>query len=370
LVKAVLKMLDCIFELEKKMTEYRDYIEAQDAKDIYLFQWAKFTRYETLHQATTNLNKAFEDLTTHVYEFGGVNDSCGLTSMRRAANVFQRDGVPRRVVLLFFNSALRNSISISNTAQTAFETMNHKIVSCFEEVDQSTLSEGAKDIVKTEITDEVTKLMKHTTESTRSVYAALDILLRLFYRNTEKGPLNLVDVIRAEQGLHTHKTGGRKTRWPTWKILTTCLLLSIIAMTVFGNRMLYVENPQQDTDASHLGKMIYYLQKTDVVRRYQNKVVQASLRKLDSRCKSIEEANECIGARLDNIVESLGPPNEDGMYFSESNTFPGNKQSDALILNLQKQNDQLSEEVIQLRKHIHRVDLRLTKDVEKLKRKG
>lgn len=279
--------------------------------------------------------------------------------------------------MLFFNGAVKNSISISNTAQIAFETMNHKIVSCFEEVDQSTLSEEAKDIAKTEITGEVTKLMKHTTESTRSVYAALDLLLKLFYQDIEKGPLNLVDVILTEQGLYKGKIGAKKTLWPMWKIMTTGFLLFIMAVTllgalnhVFDRRMLCFENPQQATGASHFGKMIYYLQTTDVARRYQNKVVQARLRKLDSRCKSIEEANECIGARLDNIVESLGPPNEDGMYFSKSNTFPGNKQSDALILNLQKQNDKLSEEVIQLRKHIHRVDLRLTKDVEKLKRKG
>lgn len=75
-MKATLETLDCIFHLEKMFTEHRDYIEAQDAREVPLFQWSNFTGYGTLYEAATDLNKAAEELAAHIDAFGGVSNSC------------------------------------------------------------------------------------------------------------------------------------------------------------------------------------------------------------------------------------------------------------------------------------------------------
>ena len=127
---------------------------------------------------------------------------------------FQHKVIPRRVISLFLNTVVKNSISISNTATFALETMNRKTAACFEEVDQSPLSEAAKDTAKTYITADVSKLMKHTTASTRAIYAVLDLLLKLFYQDSEKGQLDLAEFISAQPEPVARKSDSKKSQWP------------------------------------------------------------------------------------------------------------------------------------------------------------
>lgn len=257
--------------------------------------------------------------------------------------------------------------------------MNRKSIPCFEEVDQSPLGDAAKDAAKIEITTEVSKFMKHISESTRSVYAALDLLLKLYYEDVEKDQLSLAAVTGTGPGSRTRQTEAEEALWPMWKVLTTGFFLFVMALIVLvafdmelDKWKLVPEDLQHVTtpDSSQIGKMMDYVRTIDEARKYDKKVVHASLKKFDTRCRSAEVASEELGARLDNIVESLGPTNQDGMYFDQSNAFKACKQSDTLILHLQEQNGKLEEELIRLRKHIHLVDLRLTKDVNRLQRKG
>lgn len=283
--------------------------------------------------------------------------------------------IPEQVTKRLYNRALNYSIATSNVASFAMAIMNHKTPTCYEEIEESSLSETEKDIAKNEISREVTKIIQHSTAATNPTYAALDLLLILFYPD----PKDFVP--KFEPG----KKEASKSRHWTWKALAASV--AVIGMIVYA---LHAYGPSTIDWEPRIAGRIESMrnrawnlqtnlkdaptaQRDDIeltnIMDYAS--VNDKMDNVGSRLQHLEEMSETHSGRIDNIWEALGPPNEDGTYYNDK-TFQPNQLLEASLQENQKVMkhlvEQFNKDLAHLRKHIHRVDIRLMKELEKVKK--
>lgn len=254
--------------------------------------------------------------------------------------------------------------------------MNIKTATCVEEVETSSLRKNSKDIAKTAMTAELGELLKHSTAATNCVYSAMDLLQKIVYCEDD-----------SEQGADYDKYIGQGP-WKYWVLLGISLLS--LGFTFFG---VYEHlSPSSEISASGTsGSTIpegYAVVDIVALQATLGETVQAvaELNKLDSlvtsaRLKHLEEADETTGQRIDNIWDSLGPPDSSGSYEFGLHTYKLNVDlaqgiqeiREDVKTQLGKVNheiarlDKVNDGIIELQKHIHRVDIRLTKRINHLK---
>ncbi|RMZ72098.1 hypothetical protein GMOD_00007092 [Pyrenophora seminiperda CCB06] len=123
------------------------------------------------------------------------------------------------------------------------------------------------------------------------------------------------------------------------------------------------------------------ISRTQSITNLTGEAYTAQLEDLGQRYKDLADASESHGLRLDNLVEALGIPNEQGTYFSSA-------QQDSTPLmdcrvpedireymhkfsrNADRQLERLNSEMELMRKNVHRMDIRLTKRLNKVDRYG
>ncbi|KAF2796090.1 hypothetical protein K505DRAFT_416032 [Melanomma pulvis-pyrius CBS 109.77] len=342
-------------EVAKQMSAFHDYILAEKGLDKPLFQWSRYPGYSNLDRATIALEKAVEKLKN--------------TKLEEALLL-------QVLASSYFDRALKFSIATSKIATCALETMNIKTATCVEEVESSSLRKKYKDIAKTAMTAELGELLKHSTAATSCVYSAMDLLQKIVYCEHD-----------SDQSVDYDNYIGQGS-WKYWLLLAISLLsLGFTFFGVYEHLSPSSEFPASGTSAGTIPKGyavvdIVALQSTlgETVRAV------AELNKLDglatsARLKYLEEADENTGQRIDNIWDSLGPPDSSGSY--EFGLHHGRLNVDLaqgieevrkdVKTQLGKVNheiarlDKVNDGIIELKKHIQRVDIRLTKRIDYLK---
>lgn len=249
----------------------------------------------------------------------------------------------------------------------------------FEEVNRSSMSESAKDKAKTDITNLVNCALKHTTAPTESIYRALDLLLKIFYQTGPNGldPTTEWEHLKSQVQCQKHAK-PRPCGW-AWKPLITAMIIAIL-ITIVPNvpHSADIVGLFRDTRAmkGHMGNVSgtfsKALKQAVEANHISNSIAHAKQNDLNVRLKNIEEMYEANGLRIDAIWESLGAPNENGTYSLGKDTCQLNEGLEQKVQQLHKaiqaNFETFNKEMVQLRKHVHRVDLRLTKGIEQLKK--
>lgn len=260
--------------------------------------------------------------------------------------------------------------------------MSVRSATCMDEIANSSLDEAGRDIARIVITGEIGELLKHSTAATNSVYAAMDLLRTSLHSEIQDD--NGQDAKPCE---HT-----KRGSWKYGAILS--LSLFSIGLTSFGqfghllptdwvpgswipsNRISGMQIPNGYTvvDITSLQTCVHdTINSVAEMNVVDNKVTS-------TRLKHLEQTHEATGQRIDNIWDALGPPGPDGRYKFESN--PGELNDDSawdiqkvreeVKTQLDRVNheiahlDKIYEEIVDLRRHVHRVDLRLTKRIDQL----
>lgn len=266
--------------------------------------------------------------------------------------------------------------------------MRAKVDTCFEEVDDSDLDEGDKEPARGHINGIVERLLQHTTACSQATHKTQSLLLDILYGD-RKGPDSSMDLdvgvpqtqtvermVQSMQKAHTLAT----SRDRFWKRVTMLLLASMACFV--GLVIIAVISIRADHSydlqplAFHNGTAAASFNTTSLVDwdASMREIMTMHTQQVDlaKDVHRVGQVLESFGFRMDHLWETLGPPNEQGTYFSMSKPKDDNDRFERQITEMaqavKEQQRQAVKEIVELRRHIHRVDLRLTKRLDYLRK--
>lgn len=344
--------------VDEHMRNLQTYIRLQKEQNKPLYQWDKYDGYRLLEQTVSTLNKA-------------------MLGLRNVPREHVRLGLVD--VTIHLDHAARSSTAVSNAAVYVLGTIGQKSATCMDEIVQSPLSDGAKDDARTLILDEARKLLKHTTGATDRMYAAMDLIrstMRIDY------PIEQQSACRAKKpilGLEVKQCalGGRTWAWTLARVLLSAATSAAIGLAVahlYGPAGFTFTAKQSGAGNDFYGQMINIVEHTRALANTTSGLHWVKIQDIDQRYRELEIMSEAHGLRIDNLVESLGPPNAKGTYFVSSQPdgqIPIDVQSLVWKMSddLNRQTKQLQTEMEQMRKEMLRTDIRLTNRLEKVSRR-
>ncbi|KAH7078457.1 hypothetical protein FB567DRAFT_596053 [Paraphoma chrysanthemicola] len=320
------EFLNRLRAVDERMNDFREYIKTQRDEGKPLYQWAKYDGYSALSAAVFKLDKA----------------TVIIKGMR----------LPLEGASTIFSQATDLSTSVSQHAAYALGVMNEKTELYLEEMGTSTLSEEAKARANQLITEELKKLMEHSTHATERVWVATDVLRK-----------------------SAHKSAHSRT-W-AWSVAGTIMTATIAAVVGIITAHVYGPAGLDLVPMSGAGSVIYnevlaLVQRTYAVTNLTGEFYSIKLEDIDQRYKDLAVLSESHGLRIDNLVDALGPPNENGVYYPSNpkiQTEPcSDTKSDAYkdLDGTAQQMLRLQHDLEQMRKNMNRMDIRLTRSIEKM----
>jgi hypothetical protein len=187
----------------------------------------------------------------------------------------------------------------------------------------------------------VKKVLEHSTLATKSVWAAADLLQGLEKSSTEKLVLQ-----------------KRVARCLATTALTAGFSAAIGILAAHGD--------------SVYSQVLDLVQRTQDVTNLTSEIYTVKLQDLGQRYEDLTAVAESHGLRIDNLVDALGPTNEEGNYYlstSKEDESPSEDIGDRLYKisdDSQRQMRRLHEEMELMRKNMHRLDLRLTRRLDRI----
>ncbi|KAH7402475.1 hypothetical protein BKA66DRAFT_564390 [Pyrenochaeta sp. MPI-SDFR-AT-0127] len=346
------EILEHMFEVKNHMTAFEEYIEAQKNENMALYQWPRYTRYGVVSDAVTGLDEAT----------GRLEPIC----------------LPQKDVKACLRKATQFSLCVSKAAVVAMGVVGDKFDTCIDDIENSELSAEAKANAKALVTSELNKLVKHCTRTTGRVYAALD-RLRESLSNDAAGPdLDIAGIKKLISHSEDRLTASHKS----WAWIVVVFIMGAVASAITGLAAAHLYGPAGFDlvlkSGAH-GNSIYtqvlnLVQRTQAVTDLTGEIYSIELQKINQRYKELEAISLAHGLRIDNLVESLGPTNEEGTYYS-SKPNPSQDGLGSDYHRIRKASDNSNRDLLRLqqdlelmRKNINRMDIRLTKRLDRISR--
>jgi hypothetical protein len=202
-------------------------------------------------------------------------------------------------------------------------------------------------------------VLKHSTLATRSTWAAADLLQVILVKSSTKKPIP-------------------QKSW-AWSLAMTVLTAGISAAVgiLAANLHLFSLATYNLAPKGAHGHGVYkqvldLVQRTQDVTNLTSEIYTVKLQDLGQRYEDLAALAESHGLRIDNLVDALGPTNEEGNYYlskpkvddlpSEGNGDRLDKISD----DAQRQIQRLHDEMELMRKNMNRLDLRLTRRLDRI----
>ncbi|KAF2709528.1 hypothetical protein K504DRAFT_406794 [Pleomassaria siparia CBS 279.74] len=344
------RVLIGMYEVNRQMAAFHEYIVANRSLNMPLYQWPKYDGYSEISHSSRELDKAVDHLKTREGKLQKIN-------------------MPRKHASSYLDRALNFSTTTSKVTVFALQTMSSKSANCLAEIDDSKLSGSEKDAAKMEITSELSNFMENSTDATESVYSAMDLLRKIIYSAMEE----ILDSAIEKQ--------NKRGSWKEWALLCISLLsLGIASFGLYNQLSSSKFFPFVDVQGTELAKG-YGVAEITALQSTLNDTISAvsEANKLDNlvtsaRLKYLEETYDTTGQRIDNIWDALGPPNAIGGFDIGRQTGnlneklaqgiqdvrqDVNKQLEKIQREM-KQLDTVRDQFVELRRYVHRVDLRLT----------
>jgi len=345
-------------KVEEAMVQFQQYIQSGKDGNKPLYKWSKFHGYHIISRTIADLDEATTKL--------------------------EPVHLPRIQVKIYLSRATQISLAVSQIAVFAMGVMSDKSANCIDEIEDSPLSAEIKGSAQSLVTNELKKLLKHCARATDRVYAALDLLRKSLnidesYQNPD---VSLVKELVAEREARLRSSS---TSW-LWKAAgimlgaATSAAIGLTAARVHGVGSFGLESVYPSSSSVHT-QVMNLIHRAQAVTNLTGEVYTIKLEDLVQRYKDLADASESHGLRIDNLVEALGVPNEQGTYFSppHSNSTPKidcqvpddvRAYVQKLSADADRQLERLHSEMELMRKNIHRMDIRLTKRLNKVDRYG
>ncbi|KAI4956018.1 hypothetical protein J4E91_000228 [Alternaria rosae] len=333
-------------EVETAMLQLCEYVktENQDRKPIHL--WARFEGYRGIDPAVANLDEA------------GAN--------------FDDVHLPASFVKTYLSRATEMSLTVSKVAVFCMGAMNEQFTHYIEETSVSIDAEA-------KITEELRKLLKHGSKATYSVYAALDLLRNKLHidESSHSREISIIEKLIAES--EARLSPSRESPW--WNVVkvvlgvATSAAIALAAAHMHGTSGSSLALPA-DPNGMH-SQVLSLVQRAQALTNLTGELYSIKLDELDQRYKELELASESHGLRIDNLVEALGVPNEEGTYILSMpkpamgcTTRNDHSCVPEAVADANRQTEKLRSELKHMRKNMHRMDIRLMKRLDKVDKRG
>jgi hypothetical protein len=318
-------IVSCLAEVEKHMSEFRDYTKTQEDNDKPLYQWSKFGGFAALSAAVSQLEEA-----TAQFKTTRLRQDSLAESVRRATN---------------------SSTSISKAAIYVLSVMNAKTGEYMVEMDKSTLSEEAKISANVLITKEIQTLLKQTTCAVERVWHATDLL---------------------------RESKQRRTQYKNWAWSVAGTIMTATIATVVGIVTAHIYGPagldlipKSGSSGFMYAQVLDLVKRTQVVTNLTGDICTTKLQDIEQRYNDLASLSESHSLRIDNLVDGLGPPNDEGTYYfstPKEDSQSCENRLRAVSGDLNRQLYRQREELGAMRKNMHRMDIRLTRSIEKVRK--
>lgn len=317
-------IVHCLSEVQDQMYRLNMYVKAQEENKAPLYQWERHLGYPALSAAVSKLENA-------VAKFRPTRLLPEYLAVRVAR-------------------ATDYSTAVSGAASDVLAIVNKKTADYMDEMETSTLSEETKAQANSLITEEVQKLMEHSTRAAERVWRATDML-----RECKEG-----------------RALAKDWAWSAAATMMTAFIAAVVAVFaahVYGPSGLGIITRGYNNNMYH--QILDLVERTKAVTNLTGEIYSVKLQDVDQRYNNLAALSESYGLRIDNIVDALGPPNAQGTYYPST---PGpadatceariQKMSQDLSLQLKRQ----KEDMEMMRKDMQRMDIRLTSGIEKVKK--
>jgi hypothetical protein len=324
--RVVNEIVSCLADVETHMSNLHNFVGTQENGDKPLYQWAKYGGYPALTTAVSELEDALAKL---------------------KAVQPEQDYLATSALL-----AMSTSTSVSTVAAYTLAVINKETAKYMEEMKSSTLTSEAKLSATAIITEESKKLIEHATRATKSVWVTVDMLRDL---NQER--------LRSKDRV--------------WSAAT--IVMTIVISAVVGTLASYLCGPAGldiGSKSGHSGGMHTqagnFVQRIQVISDTTDRLYTIKMEDLDhySDLATLAESNSL---RIDNLVEALGPPNQEGNYYPSMRNA-NSESCEHVKARLQKVSDdtncqlqRLHEDMEIIRKNMNRMDIRLTRSINKIR---
>ncbi|KAF2132383.1 hypothetical protein P153DRAFT_354996 [Dothidotthia symphoricarpi CBS 119687] len=346
-----------MMEVHERMTNFQAYIHSQKQQNKPLYQWTKYDGYRILGHAVSTLDEAASKLESITEE---------------------HSRLPFKHSAVYLDRAAQFSTSVSNAAVYALGAISQRSATCMFEIEQSSLSNEAKDHGKTLIFSEVQELIKHSTRATDRMYAAMDLFQAIL----------CVDPFAEQQGTYKIKKSSSDSEATphassakNWTCTMARVLLSAATSAVIGLAVAYSCGPAGfdlalgwNDGNGMCGQIIDIIERSQAMANITGEFYWSKLHDIDQRYQDLETVSEAHGLRIDNLVAALGPPNMEGTYFPSAPP-PNHHLPNDIKSFIRKASDhsdrqakKLHDEMEQMRKNFLRMDIRLTKRLDQISR--
>ncbi|KAF1913880.1 hypothetical protein BDU57DRAFT_456500 [Ampelomyces quisqualis] len=312
-------ILSCLEKVHEQMSCLEDYIANQDNSGKPLYQWQKYASYSKLSKAVSKLEEA--------------------TAKLKTTPLHSRD-----YIAIVIARATRCSTSVSRAAIYVLSAINKKTGDYMEEMEGSSLSDDANMEAYAVITQETRKLLEHSTRAAEHVWRATD-LLRMCKQHREQ---------------------------KDWLWSTTATAMHVFIAATVGIFAVVLFSPATSGSSNSVtSQVLDVVRQTQAITNLTGEIYNAKLQNIDQRANDLGALSEANALRIDNLVDGLGVPNENGVWYvaqpSSNDKSCGirlQEVSESLGRQLQRQEQELKG----LRSKMHRMDIRLTQEVRKLKK--
>lgn len=337
-------------EVKERMMSLNDHIKSEQRLKKQLYRWDHYDGYKALSRSIDAVEKTADRI-----------------QVARIHQEFARG---------YHRQARSFSISISHIAASTMSIMGDVSASCFDEIDQSELTSGAKDNARTVINDQLKKVIKYSTKATTQIWAAHDLIHDCFQEDHDDAKVNgnafqrwisrfTKDGCMSRKGWLVYWVGTMLT------IATSTVLAIAIMFGTAGFGLPLTCKSDADDMRAYLVEFSHRADIANIKARLECFHIWGDA---DKDWKDAVAISKATTQRLDALVESLGPPNEDGVYYN-SKPYASSMLPDEVRQHVQKimhdtssLRPYLHQEVENLRKHINRVDIRLTKRIDKVEK--
>lgn len=265
-----------------------------------------------------------------------------------------------------------------------------------QDVQDSTLDEAVKQKAEAQIREEHSKITSHLSAAKSSLQAVTELIFTVLSGSSASSQSHRIKALltssqdgnavneppekkkrrktrRTEHSTKVDAMGGAQDARPVtlWGILCAMAYVVLLVGLFFaGNYVGSILQSYSSLDdlKQDIHDGIYWISNLPAQIRditAHTATLESKMDAANERLSSLEELCNDLGLRIDSIWDSLGPPNEHGTYLSVSDH--------ALIAHrireeMDEKIDRVSEEVIKIRREMHRMSIRLTKDVQDLKK--
>jgi hypothetical protein len=352
--------------VEKEMDSLRAYLETHDEDDKPLLEWPVYTRYTELHSAVAVLDRAVDGL-------------------HRNGTIHSEPSTHRLLA-----EARDMSLSTSKATIYAMQLMSEKTSEYAKDVEDNSLPSPTEEIASNIVACQVGKLLEHSTEATKSVWLAVDVIQELHNANVSmREESREAHTLKDSKGQVESFAGQNRAvkkwdlkNWITLGCILCCILLTILQElrhpTIFTSRRgtpdcVLAQNLYADLSHAYSLFQKSYEESTSLQQAQHNNLIE-----LDNRYHNLQGILEDQNERIDNVWEALGPPNANGTYHGTTEEAEPQKcdcdvnvdgKLRELRAVLMQQVTRVEEDTARLRQNMHLADIRLSGKIRKIENK-